>query len=82
MALTFAQMVQPQMAETIAQDIMNTMNGGGAVPVGGASPHMFQSNSIGGGSKEPAHMQKARSRSVEASQPHGGAVTARKENKK
>ena len=82
LALTFAQAVQPQMAETIAQDIMNTMNGGGAVPVGGASRQTFQSDNISGGGKEPAHMQKARSRSAEASQPHGGTVTARKENRK
>ena len=82
LALTFAQAVQPQMAETIAKDIMNTMNGGGAVPVGGASRQTFQSDNISGGGKEPAHMQKARSRSAEASQPHGGTVTARKENRK
>ena len=83
LALTFAQMVQPQMAETIAQDIMNTMNGGGAVPVGGAAPQMFQGDNIAGiGGREPVNVQKAKSRSGEASQPHGGAVTARKENKK
>ena len=81
-ALTFAQMVQPQMAEAIAQDVMNTMNGGGAVPVAGIGAQMVQSDHIAGlGKMEPAKVKNARSRSGEASQPHGGEVTARKGNK-
>ena len=82
MALTFAQLAQPQMADAIAQDIMATMSGGGAIPVAGGAPQMIQSDNIAGiGKVEPANVQKARNRSGEASQPHGGEVTARKGNK-
>ena len=74
LALTFAQAAQPQMAETIAQDIMQTM-GGGTMAGAGASGGLFQS-----GNKENAVVQKARERSNSASQPAGN--TTRKENKK
>ena len=80
LALTFAQVAQPQMAETIAQDIMQTM-GGGTMPVAGASGGMFQSDHIAGmRKKEPTIVENARSRSAAASQPAGN--TTRKENKK
>ena len=80
LALTFAQAAQPQMAETIAQDIMQTM-GGGAMPVAGKSGGMFQSDHIAGiDKKEPTIVANARSRSAAASQPAGN--TTRKENKK
>ena len=83
LALTFAQAAQPQMAEAIAQDIMTTMSGGGAVPMAGGNAQMLQSDHIAGiGKKEPTQVKNARSRSSDASQPSGGAVTARKENKK
>ena len=79
LALTFAQVAAPQMAESIAQDVMNTM-GGGAGPMGGGSARMFQSDNIAGiGKKEPTNVQNARSRSGEAAQPQGGNVTAKKE---
>ena len=80
MALTFAQIAQPQMAESIAQDIMATMNGGGAIPAASGNPQLLQSDHIAGlGRNEPAHVQNARNRSGNASQPSGGEVTARKE---
>ena len=80
MAMTFAQVAQPQMVEAIAQDIMMTTNGGGAVPMAGASAQILQSDHIGGLQKaEPANVQKARSRSDNAAQPSGGEVTATKE---
>ena len=83
LALTFAQAVQPQMAEAIAQDIMATMSGGGAVPMAGGNAHMMNVDHIAGlGKTEPTHVKNARNRSGDASQPHGGEVTARKENKK
>ena len=83
LALTFAQVAQPEMAEAIAQDIMTTMSGGGAVPMAGGNAQMLQSDHIAGiGKKEPTQVKNARSRSSDASQPSGGAVTARKENKK
>ena len=82
MALTFAQLAQPQMADAIAQDIMATMSGGGAIPMAGGAPQMIQSDNIAGiGKVEPANVRNARNRSGEASQPHGGEVTARKGNK-
>ena len=81
-ALTLAQAVDPAMAETIAQDIMQTMGGMGGV-AGGASAQMFQSDNIAGiGKKEPTMVANARTRSNEASQPEGGKVTAKKEGKK
>ena len=81
MAMTLAQAVRPDMAEMIAQDIMQTM-GGGSGAMGGVSAQMFQSDNIKGlGKNEPTHVQNARSRSNEASQPDGGKVTA-KEGKK
>ena len=80
LALTFAQVAQPQMAETIAQDIMQTM-GGGTMAGAGASGGMFQSDHIAGiGKKEPTIVENARRRSADASQPAGN--TSRKENKK
>ena len=81
MALTFAQMAQPQMADAIAQDIMQTMNGGGAIPMmGGSAPQLLQSDNIAGlGRNEPANVRNAKERSGAASQPSSGAVTAEKE---
>ena len=79
MALTFAQVTQPDMVETIAQDIMQTMNGGGAIPVAGGNPQMMQSDYIAGlRNREPAIVQNAKNRSSNASQPSGGEVIARK----
>ena len=80
LALTFAQQVDPEAAQMIGQDIMQTM-GGGAAPMGG-NAQMFQSDHIAGiGKKEPGIVANARSRANEASQPDGGKVTA-KEGKK
>lgn len=82
LALTFAQAMRPDMAEMIAQDIMRTMGGGAGGTMGGASAQMFQSDNIAGiGKTEPSHVQNARSRANNASQPDGGRVTA-KEGKK
>ena len=77
LALTFAQATHPQMADAIAQDIMQTMggvSGGGMVPSGGSGNPFQQTN------KENAVVEKARARSNSASQPAGN--TTRKENKK
>ena len=77
LALSFAQMVQPQMAETIAQDIMQTMGGmsGGGMAMGGGMGTMFQQ-----GNKENAVVEKARARSNNAAQPAGN--TRERGNKK
>jgi hypothetical protein len=80
MALSLAQMVNPELANQISMDVMTTM--GGAAPTGGGNAQMFQSDHIAGlGKKEPGIVANARSRSSEASQPDGGKVTA-KEGKK
>ena len=82
LALTLAQQVDPGMAETIAQDIMQTM-GGGMAPAAGGGAQMFRTDSLGGiQKKEHAVVEKARSRSNAASQPGGAQVTAKKEEKK
>ena len=86
LALTLAQAVDPAMAQTIAQDIMQTMGGGMAPAAGGGmsgGAQMFRTDSLGGMQpKEHAFVEKARSRSNAASQPGGDQVTAKKEEKK
>ena len=72
LALTFSQVAQPQMAESIAQDIMATMQGGGTIPSGGANPQLLQTNNVGSVEQKEHHMvEKARTRANEASQPQG-----------
>ena len=81
LALTLAVKAAPDMVQGLSQDIMQTMGGGAAM--GGASSQIMQSDNIKGlGGNEPANVEKARSRSSEASQPDGGKVTAKKEGKK
>ena len=75
LALTLAQVAEPEMAEQIAQG-----GEGNAVP-GGGSPQLIQSDNIAGiGKKEPAIVANARSRAANSSQPSGGGAT--KESKK
>ena len=72
MALSFAQVAQPQVAEQIAQDIMATMQGGGTIPTGGANPQLLQTNNVGSVEKKEHHVvEKARTRANEATQPQG-----------
>ena len=79
MALTFAQVAAPEMVDAIAQDIMMTTSGGGAVPMAGGRPQLLQSDNIAGlRQNEPAHVKNARNKSGNASQPSSGEVTARK----
>ena len=78
MALTFAQAVQPQMVQTIMQDMAQVM--GGAAPVGGGMPQLVQSDNIAGLNKnEPTIVKNARTRAENATQPDSGGVTAGKE---
>ena len=80
LALSLAQVANPALADQISMDVMNTM--GGAAPMGGGNPQMFQSDHIAGlGKKEPTHVANARNRSHEAAQPDGGKVTAKEEKK-
>ena len=79
-ALTMAKVADPNAAQMIAQDIMQTM--GGAAPMGGGNAQMFQSDHIAGlGKKEPGIVANARSRSNETTQPDGGKVIAKEEKK-
>ena len=72
LALTFAQVAQPQVAEQIAQDIMATMQGGGMMPSGGVNPQMMQTNNVGAVEQKEHHVvEKARTQANEASQPQG-----------
>ena len=72
LALTFAQVAQPQVAEQIAQDIMATMQGGGMMPSGGVNPQMMQTNNVGAVEEKEHHVvEKARKQSNEATQPQG-----------
>ena len=81
LALTLAQTVDPAMAQMIAQDITMFMSGG-AMPAGGGSPSMFQSDNIAGiGKKEPSIVANARQRSGNAAQPSADGATG-KERKK
>ena len=82
LALAMAQATDPDAANMIAQDVMQTM-GGGATPMGGGKSQMFQSDNVAGlDKKEHGIVANARSRSNEASQPDGGKVVAEKEDKK
>lgn len=75
LALSMAQVVQPQMVQTIAQDIAATI-GGGPAPVAGINSSMFQSDNIrGGDSREASHVSNARERASNASQPNGGKMS-------
>lgn len=79
LAMALAQKVDPAMAQSIAQDIMSSMGGGGAVPLGGADTQIFQSDNIAGiGRKEPAIVENARQRSGNAAQPNGERATRNK----
>ena len=79
LALSYAQMVDPQNAERIAQDVMMTM--GGAQQSGmlmGAEPVKLPESDNVAGIKQNEHgiVANARSRANEASQPNAGKVVA------
>ena len=81
LALTFAQVVDPAAAQMISKDVMTTMSGQGVAMMAGKAK-MFESDNIAGiGKSEPTLVQNARTRSGEASQPQGGNVIAKKEDK-
>ena len=74
LSLTLAQAVDPNAAEQIGADIIQTM--GGKAPMGGGNAQMTQSDNIAGiQPKEHGIVANARSRSQQASQPDGGNVT-------
>lgn len=83
LCLQMAQVAQPQMVQSIYQDMVSTL--GGAAGAGGASSasaKMPESDHIAGiGKAENAQVQNARQRSNEASQPGGGSVTGKGKGK-
>jgi hypothetical protein len=73
LALGFAQVARPEMADMIAQDIMHTMGGGQASIAGGGAVQMPHSDNIAGtGKEEHPIVEKARSRAAGAAQPDAG----------
>ena len=81
LALQLAQSVDPMLAQQIAQDVMQTTGGGGAMgALGGAAPSILQSDNIGGiPKKEHGIVANARQKSNEASQPDSdGAVNTKR----
>lgn len=82
LALTFAQMVRPDMVQGISQDIMNTLGAGAGTPAAGGGVNMVQSDHIAGiGKKEPAGVAKSRERANGASQPDGGKAVKEENDK-
>ena len=80
LSLTLAAKAAPDMVQGLSQDIMQTM-GTGTAPAA-ANTKIMQGDNINGlGGNEPANVEKAKSRSSEASQPEGGKVTAKEEKK-
>ena len=81
LALNLAQMVDPMLAEQIAQDVIATNGGaGGAMGMGGMAPQITSVDNIGGiPKKEHAVVTKARQQSNDASQPDSdGAVNTKR----
>ena len=76
LALQLASASNPMLAEQIAQDVIQTVGGGAAMPMGGGiSPQILQSDNIGGvQKKEHSVVANARQQSNEASQPHSDGV--------
>lgn len=76
LALTFAQVADPEMAEAIGRDIMMTLGQSAGQPgAGGIRSGMAQSDHIGGiNKKEPTNVRNSRSRAQESTQPNEGRV--------
>lgn len=82
MSLMLAQTAAPQMVPGLSQDIMQTMGACGGVNAG-VTQQPVQADHIDGlGRNESSQVANARERSAEASQPDGGRVTKKKEEKK
>ena len=81
-ALSLAKLVDPGLAEAIAQDIVMSNGGASAMPsgMGGAMPHISEiSNISGANKKEHAVVANARQKSNDAAQPNSdGQVNTRR----
>ena len=76
LALNLAARVDPMLTEQIAQDVIAT-NGGTAMPMGGATPHIASVDNIGGvPKKEHSIVTNARQQSNDAAQPNSDGVIA------
>ena len=81
LALQLASAVNPQLAQQIAQDVIQTNGGSVAAPMGGGiSPQILQSDNIGGIPKEEhSIVANARQQSNDAAQPDAdGAVNTKR----
>ena len=76
LALQLATATNPMLANQIAQDVIATNGGAGiSMGMGGVSPHIAQTDNIGGKPKEEhAVVRNARQQSNEASQPNPDGV--------
>ena len=80
LAMQFAQVAAPQMADAIAQDVMTTLGGTAMVGGAGVSGNMYQGDHIAEGRKmESGQVRNARNNAKEASQPTTGRVTAKED---
>lgn len=82
MSLMLAQTAAPQMVPGLSQDIMQTMGAGGGAGAAVAQQPVQADHIEGLGRNESSQVANARERSAEASQPEGGRVTKKKEEKK
>ena len=82
MSLMLAQTAAPQMVPGLSQDIMQTMGAGGGAGAAVATQPVQADHIDGLGRNESSQVANARERSAEASQPDGGRVTNKKEEKK
>ena len=72
LSLMLSQAAAPEYTEQIAMDMQSMGMQAGAMPGGGASPQVMQSDSLGGMQQKEHHVvEKARARSQGASQPGG-----------
>lgn len=77
-ALGYAQMVDPQRAPAIAQDMMQTLGTAIPTPNTGKTPEMFESDNIAGiKRKEATIVENARIRSNNASQPEAQVINSK-----
>ena len=79
MAFQLASQVDPMMAQKIGMELMQMNGGEMPMNMGGAAPHMVQSDNLGGIPKEEhAFAARARQQANEAAQPDSGSVVASK----
>ena len=79
MAFQYASRLDPTAAQQIGMELMQMSGGEMTMNMGGAVPHMIQTDNLGGIPKnEHAFAARARQQANEAAQPDSGAVLATK----